>query len=126
MDNASKALILAGAVLIAVLIVSLGVYLLNLNAPVVDTTVTQIDLKAVQSYNYRYTKYEGFDKSSSEVIALINAVDQHNRNTTETDIYGEITLTGVNSRSSVQPTQKYDIIITGYDSRGVIDSIDIN
>ncbi len=126
MDNASKALILAGAVLIAVLIVSLGVYLLNLNTPVVDTTVTQIDLKAVQSYNYRYTKYEGFDKSSSEVIALINAVDQHNRNTTETDIYGEITLTGVNSRSSVQPTQKYDIIITGYDSRGVIDSIDIN
>jgi len=126
MDNASKALIMAGAVLIAVLIVSLGVYLLNLNKPMVDVTVSQVDLKAIQSYNYKYTKYEGYDKSASEVIALINLVEQHNKNINETDLYGTITISGVSSKSAVVNTKKYTIMVNTYDSRGIIVGINIS
>ena len=70
MENASKALIIAGAVLIAILIVSLGVAVfMNMSNSVKNDT--SLDKQAIASFNSKLTPYVGKNISGSQVNALI-------------------------------------------------------
>ncbi len=122
MDNASKALIMAGAVLIAVLLVSLGVVLLNSVKPMVSESEDKLDRKNVISYNSQYTIYEGTSWPASQVNKLIGLVLQNKNNANISDVYGEVKL---NKPSKILPNKKYDITITAHDSRGVVSEITI-
>ena len=51
MDNASKALIMAGAILIAVALVGMGVYLVSIISNPADSAVTLIDTNDVLTKN---------------------------------------------------------------------------
>ena len=70
MENATKALLIAAAVLIAILIISLGLVVYNSSAE----TVKQANLsqQEVQAANEKYTRYNGEHKRGSEVNALLN------------------------------------------------------
>ena len=70
MENATKALLIAAAVLIAILIISLGLAVYNSSAE----TVKQANLsqQEVQAANEKYTRYDGQHKRGSEVNALLN------------------------------------------------------
>ena len=78
MENATKALIIAAAILIAIVLISLGVFVLGQGTTMVqensDMTATQ-----VTAYNTEWEAYLG-NISGSKVKQLINAVNQHNRN----------------------------------------------
>lgn len=57
MDNASKALIMAGAILIAVAIVGIGIYIFSSANSLTNNAVGQIDAIQVQMFNQEFTKF---------------------------------------------------------------------
>ena len=59
MDNASKALIMAGAILIAVAIVGIGIYIFSAANGMTDDALNQIDALTVTSINSQLQQYEG-------------------------------------------------------------------
>lgn len=75
MDNASKALIMAGAILIAVALVSLGVYLYQSSAAKVNDAIRQGDVSQMIMLNAEIEKYKGNIKGSelSQLSKLMTA-----------------------------------------------------
>ena len=78
MENASKALIIAGAILISILIVGLGVIIYN-NVSGIASDTSGIDQQAVSSHNSPIESYFSDHTSGSNVRALINYVNGINR-----------------------------------------------
>ena len=73
MENASKALIMAGAVLVAILIVSLGVIIFNNFSKSVKDNAN-MDEQEIANFNSKLTPYMGDSISGSQVNALIQLV----------------------------------------------------
>ena len=71
MENASKALIIAGAILLSILIIALGIYVFNIAKGASNTD--QLDQLEVQSFNSTFTQYQG-KRLGSQVTELINKV----------------------------------------------------
>ena len=75
MENASKALIIAGAILLAILIISLVIMILNQAQDTINGSgMTQAE---VQAFNSKFTKYEG-DRRGSVVRSLLQEVVSSN------------------------------------------------
>jgi len=77
MENAVKALLIAAAVLIAVLIISLVMGVFNTGAEQVGNAGDLSEYE-IQQFNDKFRKYEGKNKSASEVNALIKTAFYHN------------------------------------------------
>ena len=75
MENASKALIIAGAILLAILIIGLGVFIYNQASNAIGNT--GMDQLAVQQFNGQFEAYEG-TKSGSQIKELIKVVISNN------------------------------------------------
>lgn len=69
MENASKALIIAGAILLSILLISLGIMIYTQAQSVVNGS--GMDQAAVGTFNSKLQKYEG-DIKGSMLKALIN------------------------------------------------------
>lgn len=77
MENASKALIIAGAILLAILIIGIGMVVYNNASKAMGDT--GMDEYQIQAYNSKFESYEGSNVSGSNVRNLVNAVTTHNR-----------------------------------------------
>ena len=57
MENASKALIIAGAILLSIAIIGIGMYVFNM----ASGTINQANMSGqeIEAYNSEFTKYEG-------------------------------------------------------------------
>ena len=75
MENASKALIIAGAIILAVLIIILGMYFYN-QAAGVGKSVNMTEYE-IQSYNSKFINYEG-KVSGTKARELCDVIKQHN------------------------------------------------
>lgn len=75
MDNASKALIMAGAILIAVAIVGIGIYIFSSANSLTNDAVDQIDTIAVQMFNNNFYQYASHneDINGTRAEQLYNA-----------------------------------------------------
>ncbi len=76
MENASKALIIAGAILLAILIIGLGMYIYQQANSA--TQGTNLDPTKAQAYNGEFLQYEGV-RTGTDAKALVSAVNNHNR-----------------------------------------------
>ena len=76
MENASKALIIAGAILLAILIIGLGVYIYRQAAGVIDTGT--MDQLVVSQFNAQFEPYLGNNVSGSNVKQLIKIINASN------------------------------------------------
>ena len=65
MENASKALIIAGAILLSILIISLGIMVYNNAKNTVGSS--NLDKQEIQTFNSQWEQYEGSNKTASEV-----------------------------------------------------------
>lgn len=76
MENASKALIIAGAILLSILIISLGIMVYN-NA---KSTVgdANLDAETIQTFNSKFTMYCGTGVSAAKANSLVEAVNSNN------------------------------------------------
>ena len=98
MENASKALIIAGAILLAILIIALGVY------------------KQVEAHNATFQNYEG-TINGTQAKALIDAIRNNN---SRMDTNAQITVEGQSDlstfKSNIETSKQYVVKITGYQS----------
>ena len=97
MENASKALIIAGAVIIAIVIVSLSYTVFKKWS---DTGMKMSDMsqQEIEAFNSKITPYLGQNVSGSQVNALLTyclSVNMAAKNSGET--YKAITVTGATS-----------------------------
>lgn len=76
MENASKALIIAGAILLSILIISLGIMVYNNAKNTVGSS--NLDKQEIQTFNSQWEQYEGSNKTASEVKTMIQAVIANN------------------------------------------------
>lgn len=77
MENATKALLIAAAVLIAILLISFGVYIIN-NTRDIITNNQGLDELEIDQFNQKFTQYEGTSVSGSKANSLLRAVFNHN------------------------------------------------
>ena len=78
MENASKALIIAGAILLSILIIALGVYIYNMAAGATDTST--LDSMAISTFNGQFTQYEGEQLGSSVKTLITNIISSNSTN----------------------------------------------
>ena len=71
MENASKALIIAGAILLSILIIALGVYIFTVAKGSMD--LTSVDALTLEQFNSQFTQYDG-RRLGSSIKTLINTV----------------------------------------------------
>lgn len=74
MENASKALLIAGAILLAILIIALGMRVFQNSSVNVN-----LDPQKAQAYNAEFEGYLGDNINGANVKALIRIVQSHNR-----------------------------------------------
>ena len=85
MENASKALLIAGAILICILLVAVGMYIFNGSNSSIESSIATMSTQEIETFNTKYTMYEG-EQSGANVKALLGTLIS-NSNTNK----GEIT-----------------------------------
>lgn len=125
MENASKALIIAGAILLAILLISLGIMIFNQAQDTVSNSgMSQAEISA---FNNKFTKYEG-DQKGSVVRSLIQEViasnSDPNNASRQIAIDGTAGATATSS-STIVNSSKYKVKIATYTS-GAVSKITID
>ena len=119
MDNASKALIMAGAILIAVALVGVGVYLYQSAAGTVGTGVDQLEAASMETKNSAIEQYEGTIRGS-DLKQLIRRVNAYNAR----DVFPNgLTLSGITDASGVKNSKLYKVTL-GYEE-GYVKTINV-
>ena len=137
MENASKALIIAGAILISILLISVGIIVMNsINDPI-DQAGGQAKGQAVEMFNSKFTGYAG-DQKSSAVKALMTSIQSSNGTDKAHEISAKVGksstmgVTGTTASTANIATiqanlnsQKTYNIQFGYDGDGYINSVTV-
>lgn len=130
MENASKALIIAGAILLAILLISLGIIVYRQAAGVMDNNA--MDEVAVTTFNEKFQQYEGENVRGTQVNSLLNTVKQNNlSNSGDTSKIVTVTYKGDNWTGTKDQTGKaltgksYTVTCTTDPNSGYITSIAI-
>lgn len=139
MDNASKALIMAGGILIAVMVISIAMYMIATARGVAKEANEQMEESAIESFNRYYKSFgvSGCNISGIDVVNLINkAKDDQWRynnhssyyNVTYTDTTGDYdVLNGSEGVALMTATENaYTYQYSDTDGDGYIDHISIS
>lgn len=139
MENASKALIIAGAILLSIAIIGIGMYVYQMAAGTIEGA--NMSQQQVAAYNSEFTKYEGI-QTGATVKTLFDTVISHNTaNSDDTSklisIKNTVTSTGTTSGTActgltnipdtTEPTKSEDLtrfkgyIKSGYKYRVAFD-----
>ena len=84
MENASKALLIAGAILVVILIIAVGMIVYNSSRGTIDEAVSQMSAQEVSMYNSQFTTYEGDRANASQVRSLLDVIQTNNKKNTNT------------------------------------------
>lgn len=133
MENATKALLIAAAVLIAILIISLGVVIYQK----ASESMSNMDMTEYQitQFNDKFKKYEGTSKNGSEVNAMLDTVFNHNNAQDDTSTCVKVVIdsntvieasnTLASSPDKVVIGNKYSIKCTYNTKTGLISEITV-
>ena len=88
MENATKGLMIAGAILIAIVLIGIGVFLVSQAQVFMDRGGDQFDQMTIQSFNSQFENYSG-KRSGSEVKKLISIVNTNNLTAHKDGTYAE-------------------------------------
>lgn len=139
MENASKALIIAGAILLSILLISLGVMVFQQGQDAIKNS--GMSKAEIQTFNNQFTQYEG-DKRGSQVKSLIqevnasNASDKAEGNDRRIILYSSDSSLGLSvaadanakdsySTSKISSTSTFKVTIEDHDDSGFISKISI-
>ena len=96
MENASKALLIAAAVLIVILLIAFGMRIFNANDDTGDQADQTAQSASMQTFNARLTQYEGKNKTGRTVRDMVTTVNQSNASNPQ----HTITISGSNISGS--------------------------
>ncbi len=77
MENVTKALLIAAAVIVVLVIIGLGMYYLNVGRDAMDTSTDTLDSAKVLAMNADLDNYQGM-QNGSNVKKLIEIINAHN------------------------------------------------
>ncbi len=140
MENASKALIIAGAILLAILIISLGIMIYNQASGVVTTnSMSEVD---IATFNQKFTQYCGNNIRGAQVNSLLSQIETNNV-TYQDDTTRQVSvvvsadtwngsnkptgaITGSSSYDKASTGATYDVTYTTDSSTGLVNTITID
>lgn len=126
MENASKALIIAGAILISILLISVGILVMNSTGGVQDEMLKQMTQTQLQSFNASFTNYSGTNKTVSDIKSLYGIVTSSN-STHDNSMQVAMTINGqpVTSEmiTDLSTKVRYRIVVNVNAEKGVVDTI---
>ena len=80
MENASKALIMAGGILIAIIILTLFIMMFNRMASIQKTQEEKTKMEQIAAFNAEYEAFNKKQMYGADVITLRNKVNENNIN----------------------------------------------
>lgn len=114
MENASKALIMAGAVLIGIILLSLLVYAFRTSGNFASKYDDKLEQGVITKFNEQFTSYEGRNNITiHDLISIINLAENYNEK--ENDIVVDVIIDG---RSYIDKN--------GFDEKAKIDELQNN
>lgn len=134
MENASKALIIAGAILLSILIIGIGMTVFNMARRASEGA--NLDAQVIETFNAGFTQFQGEAIRGSAVEALIGRVIAINADDDDEtpEITFEFTATGGAAVGAVEARPRasstYDVKLT-YDSaddsltKGMVNKIEV-
>lgn len=144
MENATKALIIAGAVLISILLISVGIMVFNAANDPLNQARNSSEQQAIQMFNESFSSYLGENKSAQEARSLISTViasNQKNEQKVTVKLDSEVIVKGESGEteeteggsgsattgilSKIKTNKKYNITDSGYSDKGYINEITI-
>lgn len=148
MENASKALLIAGAILVCILLIGIGMLVYQSAQGTISEAVSQMNSQEKEAFNSQFSQYAGNNRSGSQVKALLQKVSSNN--VTNEGVDGKVvsvsfdsTGAGNNVKAPEQKTgatdtkiisgyitnvntaKNYQVFCTDTDSDGLIDTIQI-
>lgn len=78
MENASKALIIAGAILISILLIAVSMYIYNSASGTIEKAGDGMTENEKNAYNSKVSSYIGDSKNAQDVKSLIEAIISNN------------------------------------------------
>ena len=121
MENASKALIIAGAILLAIVIISLGLIVVNNTRDTVDSA--NISDQEIQAFNNKFTAYQGTKVSATRVKTLIQTVIASNQANPEKKVKVNDAETATDLAAlPVDSSKNYNVTIS-YGTNGLVNAI---
>lgn len=125
MENASKALIMAGGVLIAIIIVSVIVLAFQRSGNVSADYSKSISREEISTFNANFTKYLDHDLTIHQVVTIYNFAK--NNNTKQVNCDKTYTATDIKEELKQEKNLKketiYKIQTISYDSEGFVEKI---
>lgn len=141
MENATKALLIAAAVLVAILIISLGLVVYNMASETINSV--NFSGQEVTAFNDQFTQYQGSNIRGSEINALLKTVLSSNMKSRSegldpNDLAKFVSVTGPldNGKSgtlaknatssgslSADTSKLYEVIINYNEDTGFVDNI---
>ncbi len=138
MENASKALLIAGSVLVVILLIAIGVRVLNSTQGTTEATETTMQTTEVAMFNNKFTQYAGSNKKYAQVKSLLDIVSASNSTSSRkiTVYFGPATGNGKNYilpndsgslQLTLQDKTNYSFLIfignDSYNSEGFLEKI---
>ena len=78
MENASKALIIAGSVLIGVIIISIGVLFINSTSMLTQSYDEKLETDSINGYNNKFLIYAK-NNNAQDMVSLYNLIVENNK-----------------------------------------------
>lgn len=135
MENAAKALIIAGAILISIILISIGIIVVNQGKEVVDEAGAKMSQQQIQIFNSEFETYANKQRGST-VRTLLSAIIANNATHaddglvigvtfTEGSLSKEVDINKISrAQSKVSTTKNYDVVLT-YSEVGRVCEIEI-
>lgn len=151
MENASKALLIAGAILICILLIGVGMLVYQSAQGTISEAVSQMSSQEKDMFNQQFEQYAGSRVNGSNVRALLQKI--RNNNNTNADTYDKqvtvtstaiqgstVALTNVKTADTVGKSKilddkaineintagSYTVVCTDTNTDGLIDKVDIS
>lgn len=92
MENATKALLIAAAILVAIIIISITLVVVRQGQEAISKAdMTEAEM---EQFNAKFKSYEGTNVTTANVNALLSAVVTHNQNEVEKGTNNTVTVDG--------------------------------
>lgn len=130
MENATKALLIAGVVFVVILIIAIGIRIFGSTQGVTNEVDKVAGATAISVHNSQFTDYEGM-QTGAQVKALLNKVAATHRSGnihTVNVISGEASYSSADDiasyRANIKINSNYNVTV-GYDFEGYVNKVNI-
>lgn len=115
MENASKALLIAGAILIVIVLISIGMLIVQSSRGILGEVDDYTSQQSVQAFNSKFLNYQGIQKGASVKTLLQEIATSNSTNTSGHVITVKLKLNTTGSFETLDGTNNTNIIARAAD-----------